>query len=536
MAKQVLIGRQIAEALAAAHDVGMVHRDIKPANIWLETRPDGEIRVKILDFGLVRSVTDSQLTATGGTLGTPAYMAPEQAGAVELDHRADLWSLGVVLYRMATTKLPFKGENALDMLINVRTGTHRPVGERNPKLPARYAELIERLLRKKREDRPQNALEVARELKIIERGLTIPINDPTELIVDVPPPPKSNRRSVLIAGLVAGIVTLSAIAYSLSGRSVTPTSSIEPTVVERKAKPPLLTGSLSNADVLRLRKAWAEFDGVPLERTDDLGGGISLDMVYIPPGTFHMGASEAEIDATLKQYPNFEREWFRDEKQHSVTISKGFYLGKYEVTQEQYERLMKMNPSHFSATGDGNDRVEGRKTNRFPVEQVSWDDARTFIQKLNDLPSKHSYRLPREAEWEYASRAGAFGPDSPGFHFAAPQDSLTADEANISATRKTLRRTEAVGSYKPNRFGLFDMHGNVFEWCEDFHHDDYYGRSPAVDPTGPSESVCRVLRGGSWNFPSRFCRSSYRQGVVPNEQNLNNGFRVAAEDDKVTKD
>jgi formylglycine-generating enzyme required for sulfatase activity len=218
-----------------------------------------------------------------------------------------------------------------------------------------------------------------------------------------------------------------------------------------------------------------------------------------------------------------------------VEITRPFYLGVFPVTQAQWQKVMGNNPSYFSATGGGKDKVKGMNTADFPVEQVSWEEARVFLQRLSALETERragrSYRLPTEAEWEYACRGG--GCSSTPFHFGS---SLSSTQANFDgrypygggASGPYLERTCAVGSYRPNAFGLYDMHGNVYEWCADFYDEHYYSNSPKADPRGPSEGWrSRVMRGGGWRSESRGCRSAYRYWHSPDQGYFILGFRAA---------
>jgi len=218
----------------------------------------------------------------------------------------------------------------------------------------------------------------------------------------------------------------------------------------------------------------------------ELGKDVKLEMVLIPAGKFMMGspASEKGRDA--------------DETQHEVTLTKPFYMGKYEVTQEQWQAVMGDNPSA---------RTKGAK---FPVTNVSWEDCQDFIKKLN-AKSNGGYRLPTEAEFEYSCRAGT----TTAYSFG---DSLTKADANIDGDS-----TKAVGSYKPNAFGLYDMHGNVFEWCNDCYAN--YPAGAVIDPKGPATGKIRVLRGGS--FGLNLARSSSRNCFTPSVRGSGVGFRLA---------
>jgi formylglycine-generating enzyme required for sulfatase activity len=216
-----------------------------------------------------------------------------------------------------------------------------------------------------------------------------------------------------------------------------------------------------------------------------------------------------------------------------VQITRPFYLGVHAVTQGQYQRVMGTNPSCFSPAGRGRDIVQHCDMSRFPVECVSWEDAAEFCHRLSALPAERSagrtYRLPTEAEWEYACRAGMLSP----FHFG---DSLSSSQANFDgnypygdAPRSAyLARPAAVGSYAPNSFGLYDTHGNIWEWCADWYHSDYYAECPHRDPAGPQGGTARVIRGGCWLDFGRGCRAACRLNKAPAERSDLVGFRVAA--------
>ncbi len=235
----------------------------------------------------------------------------------------------------------------------------------------------------------------------------------------------------------------------------------------------------------------------------DLGNGVFIDMVAIPEGKFQMGTPDSEPNRQSNESP-----------QHQVTVP-SFYLAKYPITQAQYKAIMAQNPSHFQ----GSD---------LPVEMVSWNNAVEFCQKLAQN-TKQAYRLPSEAEWEYACRAGTTTP----FHFG---DTITTDLANYNGDYtygngpkgEFRQKTTPVGSFPPNAWGLYDMHGNVWEWCQDVWHGNY-DNAPTDGTaweTGGNPNI-RVLRGGSWgNFP-RNCRSGQRRGNDWGDRYYNYGFRVA---------
>ena len=210
-----------------------------------------------------------------------------------------------------------------------------------------------------------------------------------------------------------------------------------------------------------------------------------IEMVKIPAGSFMMGSDNGESD---------------EKPVHRVNISNSFYMGKYEVTRAQWKAVTGNNPSYF-------------KGDDLPVEQVSWDDVKDFIRKLNNLQSDYEYRLPTEAEWEYACRAGTTG------DYAGNLDSMAWYGANSG------NKTHSVGQKQPNAFGLYDMHGNVWEWTEDWYGS--YSSGTVTDPTGGLSGSRRVGRGGGWFSSAVDLRSAVRGGDAPSDRLNNLGFRLA---------
>ncbi len=263
---------------------------------------------------------------------------------------------------------------------------------------------------------------------------------------------------------------------------------------------------------------------------EDLGNSVNLEMVSIPGGEFLMGTEDEEIERLVKKF-NWERSR-REKPQHEVTVQ-SFFMGKYPITQGQWKavaslpkvkRDLEADPSHFK----GGNR---------PVEKVSWFDAEEFCQRLSKETGRE-YRLPSEAEWEYACRAGTKTP----FHFG---ETITTDLANYRGTDgeyegkvypgiyanepkgKYREETTAVGIFPPNAFGLYDMHGQVWEWCEDDFHENYRGAPIDGSAWLSQQSSEKVLRGGSWVIYPWFCRSAYRGRYDPGDAYNRLGFRVA---------
>ena len=234
-----------------------------------------------------------------------------------------------------------------------------------------------------------------------------------------------------------------------------------------------------------------------LSKSKKITNSLGMEFGYIKPGTFMMGS------------PSNEPGRVRKKPQHKVTLTKGFYMQTTEVTQGQWKAVMGNNPSNFKNCGDD-----------CPVEQVSWNDAQGFIRKLNQKEGSDKYRLPTEAEWEYAARAGS----RTAFANGGISELECGHDLNLDAMGwycgNSNKRTHPVAQKQPNAWGLYDMHGNVWEWCQDWYGKNY-SFSSVIDPTGPSSGSDRLLRGGSWGNRAKGCRSALRYWYEP-------GFRVNA--------
>ena len=240
---------------------------------------------------------------------------------------------------------------------------------------------------------------------------------------------------------------------------------------------------------------------------------IGMELVLIPKGTFQMGS------------PIEEEGGADDEEQRQVTISQDYYLGVTEVTQGQYEKVMGTNPSYFRKRA-----LRKSDTSMHPVEQVSWEDAVEFCKKLSDLPEEKKagrvYRLPTEAEWEYACRAGS----KTVYSFGESSESL-GDYAWFNGNSN--EQTHPVGEKKANPWGLYDIHGNVWEWCSDWYGE--YPKGAVSDPVGPREGSDRVIRGGGWVRGEALCRSANRGNDAPAGRGNDGGFRLALNSSGIPK-
>lgn len=228
----------------------------------------------------------------------------------------------------------------------------------------------------------------------------------------------------------------------------------------------------------------------------DYTNSIGIDFIKIKAGCFRMGRN-----------PNFEDGSSDELPRHRVCLTKSFYIGKTEVTQSQWVSVMGNNPSEF----------KGRSN---PVENVSWNDAQRFISQLNSKEGTNRYRLPTEAEWEYAARAGS----SSTYHFGDDKDSL--GQYAWFSNEAAGKHTHPVAQKRANQWGLYDMHGNVWEWVSDWYGENYYHNSSTDDPKGASSGQNRVDRGGSWFSNAHHLRSANRDNYSPDERNYDLGFRL----------
>ena len=303
------------------------------------------------------------------------------------------------------------------------------------------------------------------------------------------------------------------------------------TVIRTGVEPPLAIAPFDAEHAKLHQQVWSAHRGLPVEWTNSVG----MKMILIPPGEFVMGNSREEIAWARTTWPGqvaigvhdpAGRTWLEDAfPPHRVRITQPFYLGIHEVTQDAYERVMGVNPS-------------GCKEPRHPVETVHWNDAVEFCHRLAALPAEKAagrvYRLPTEAEWEFACRAGTTTP----YHFGDDPSQLEEYawygggrlRAGAGAGMGVVPpvTTHPVGQKRPNAWGLFDMLGNVQEWCHDVYSIDYYRKAPVEDPTGPVVGSSRVHRGGAWLFGASSCRSASRSSFPADRGVPILGFRAAA--------
>jgi formylglycine-generating enzyme required for sulfatase activity/serine/threonine protein kinase len=500
---------EAAKGLDYLHTLNIQHRDVKPQNLLLVGGT-----VKVADFGLAK-LLEQGLASNSGSL-TVAYAAPEQFQGRVSPH-SDQYSLAVSYCQLCGAGLPFRGTQQEIVLGHIQ-GWPDLSG-----LSAAEGPAVAKALSKKPEQRWPScrAFVEALPAAAVTRAPTAP--PPTLPEITVFPKRQSRWYAVgglaLIAALAAGIVIA-----SLPPGSGGPTAATKPDLskpVRERPQPLDCTGEagVSTDDVRKAQEAWAQYLGRNVEETVEIADGVPITFVLIPPGKFRMGSPEGEADRGI------------DEKLHTVVLGGPFDLGKYEVTQAQYRavvnransaQLKDPDPSHFKGEKGEAD---------LPVESVSWDEADAFGRELTKLLSdRHVYRLPTEAEWEYGCRGGR--PSSQAFGIGNGH-TLSSREANFDgnfpyggAGKGTdLQKTNKVGSYEQNALGLYDMHGNVWEWCSD--HYGPYPEKETTNPGGATRGPHRVFRGGGWIYLGKCCRAAYRDRYVPGFRVSNLGFRLA---------
>jgi formylglycine-generating enzyme required for sulfatase activity len=508
----------ILSGLEHLHSRDIIHRDLKPANILFQGKTP-----RLADFGISRvlkSTSQSSIVA-----GTPAYMAPEAFDG-KRNEQTDIWSVGVIFYQLLAGRLPFPQTDITSLVGAILSRNHDPLPI---SIPSPFQQIIARALAKDPGYRYKTAAEMRADLRNpasinqgeqreAEQGTTIaafPVRTrPQESLPSQPKKQSSVPQFAYIVAalLVALIIGAAAMAWLKSESKVdapqTQIPSSIPTSNQRQ-KTTQVTITMPPLNSYQFDTATLDFNGNITDRhkgqaryfTEDLSGGVRLEMTEIAGGTFLMGSPASEARREGDEGP-----------QHRVTVPT-FYMGRYEVTQAQWQAVMGDNPSSFS--GDN-----------LPAENVSWNDAIEFCKRLSQNTGRR-YRLPSEAEWEYACRAGTTTP----FAFG---ETITTDLVNYNGNSyggalkgKSRGRTIPVGSLgMANRFGLYDMHGNLWEWCQDLYHITYNG-APTDGSAWESEGdTRRILRGGGWLDPAYGSRSADRYMEAPNNRRNYLGLRV----------
>ncbi|MBI3653268.1 MAG: SUMF1/EgtB/PvdO family nonheme iron enzyme [Acidobacteria bacterium] len=590
---------QLLDALDYLHTRSspIIHRDIKPQNLKLAERN----QIILLDFGLAKGSAFQMTHAVSNKsiFGyTPAYAPIEQIRGSGTDARSDLYSLAATLYHLLTGQEPPDALHRANAFLEGEADPLPPAHHLNPQIPAKVAELINEAMSQHKNLRPESAQAMLKRLREVRRanqtpGATVKAEPPTLLVPRQetanpavpytappvqtypnsyapqnpypsdpapptpqpqpfpssppnyqsnpmaqpqtmqgnqatnlnPPPlttnvdpayysqysqtpePRSGARiwwlMLGIVMLLSGIVVAAVYVYqeNLFAGSSTPTKNVAPPYT-----PP------ANGNKNSIGNSNAAMNAAPNAALTALTAAESY--VKIPVGEFMMGIDDHGDNQDVP---------------HLVKLTRPFEMGKYEVTQAQWQALMLENPSNFKSD----------KSDRQPVENVSWDDVQEFLEKLNALKDGYKYRLPTEAEWEYAARAGskavyqdnldavAWTGDNSGLKTLNSMEIWNTERENY---KKRLNangcQPHPVGQKKPNKWGLFDMQGNVWEWCADWYAEDYYLASPEANPKGADSGTQKINRGGSWYSQIDRCQMFNRSKDTPSTRLSNLGFRL----------
>lgn len=539
--------RKLALGLSESHEIGVIHRDLKPANIMVDRKGEPVV----MDFGLARrsSSDDVQVTQSGAIIGTPAYMAPEQVAGDQaaIDHRVDIYALGVIMYELITSEMPFKG-NLMALLQQIALNNPIPPSQLRPDIDPRLEAICLKMIAGDREQRYQSMTDVANDLQEVLRNpderhkqaqakkkgpkpKTLPTakeeSNPALVSIDRTESSVVRLRAnqgetaqktkssgppkyLLIAGGIGGLLLLLVIAFFIRpGKQdeqiaaadlvVAPAKEVqapeEKVVKTKPVSPPPLADAPFDATVAKqLQQEWADYLGEPVETTNSIG----MKLAIIPPSEFAMGEDDQIVD---------------------VTLTKPFRFGVHELTQGQWKAVMETEPWK-----EQQDVLEGEN---IAAAYLNWTDATEFCRKLTErertagrLREGWEYRLPTEAEWEYACRAGT----TTRFWFG-DSESLLSEYAWFDENTRKVDEAYAhpVGLKKPNPWGLYDVHGNVREWCSDRHGN---GLAGGTDPAGPAAGSSRIYRGGGWNIDAKSCRSAFRLGFDPSKRRHALGCRV----------
>jgi len=584
--------QQAAKGLAFAHEQGVIHRDIKPGNLLV----DSSGTVKILDMGLARLETldadQDQLTNTGQIMGTVDYMAPEQAmDTRQADARSDIYSLGVTLWYLLAGRPLFEADSVVKKVMAHQQKPAPSLADAPAAVDPRLDAVFQRMVAKQPADRFQSMEEVIAALQslpqtetaagppsIAFRGgptslgplgtaATQTLQQPKAVAVDentarlsavdintamgLKKSSRTTQRSkvsvkplhLAIGGAAGALLLVGLMMLAFSGNrdsrsrdgakktdadstaqpasrldAVVSATIVEPTPSPRteppstsqpSTRPPPANAPFDAAQARKHQEAWAKHLGIPVETTNSIG----QTLVVIPPGRFAMG---------------------EDDKTVEVTLTKPFLLGQTEVTQGQWNEVMGMEPwKGQEYTIEGTDVA---------ATWVSWDDAVAFCVRLTErergsgkISREQAYRLPTEAEWEFACRAGtvtrfSFGDDESllddyAWFGGGWKDGPTPAPRPGGSTAGEMH-AHGVKCKRPNPLGLHDLHGNLYEWCSDWHDEGYSKTSSVTDPQGPDAGSFRVIRGGSWDGIAVSCCSAGRGIGTPTSRGSSVGFRV----------
>jgi formylglycine-generating enzyme len=536
------ISHQIAAGMQHIHAHNVIHKDIKPQNIMLTQTGV----IKISDFGISETFRSSQSRLKESRRsGTLAYMSPEQLIGKDVGKETDIWSFGVMLYELLTGKVLYSGESYADVLLQIERNPFQPISG----ISKKTNNLLTKCLQYKYQTRISDFISIQKYLS--SKGKTPKVTKPkpdskkpkAESLQSLPADIRPKKRKSALPGIIL-LIILSVAATIIIPRVIADNEYRQmqqsEMMQQEQISDYLKQGEyyFRNSDYTRAREQYdavLELDESNSTARDRLRAiaakeqeakearereeqkskfqnqrsNQGIELIAVQGGSFDMGSNDGDSD---------------EKPIHSVTLS-DFYIGKYEVTQEQYEKVMGKNPSDFKNSGKN-----------APVESVTWYDAVEFCNKLSEQEglqkcysgsgnsikcdfSKNGYRLPTEAEWEYAAKGGS---KSKGYKYSGSNNLGEVGWYEDNSGGKT----HSVGGKKSNELGIYDMSGNVWEWCWDWYGD--YSSSAQTNPHGQGSGSYRVLRGGSWFYYARYCRTANRNvNLYPTYSNFNVGFRLS---------
>jgi formylglycine-generating enzyme required for sulfatase activity/tRNA A-37 threonylcarbamoyl transferase component Bud32 len=516
--KQAL--QDLLPVLVYLHQNKILHRDIKPENI-MRRKSDGKLF--LIDFGGAKQTNQTMQSAPGTRLYTPGYAAREHMSG-HPKACSDIYSLGVTMVRLLTGGFPYYEENGYnDPLYDEHNGCwvwRNYAQNKRIKISPYLANILSDMIEDLPKNRYQSAIEVLKALNPPPLSATQQIDyTPINSVVNDSPSKTLSRSSflkwlgfggvgilgVVVAGLILNNWKNSSTSYSNGNRNNNDPKQKNKGIGEQTFNFETVTVNAYGNIIKRETKS-AKY------LTFEIDPDVVIDFVFIPSGKFWMGAPKSEQDSSEDEFP-----------QHLVTLP-AFYMAKYLITQPQYQVIMGNNPSYFQGSVS-----PGESRGDRPVEQVSWYDSKIFCDKLSQKIGKN-IRLPTEAEWEYACRARTTTPFSFGETITTELVNYNGNEIYAYEPQGIYREeTTPVGIFYPNSFGLYDMHGNLWEWCLD-NYDYNYNKAPTDGSAWLSEDAdYHVFRGSSWLRGPKYSRSAHRSADYPENSYYDLGFRVVME-------